>query len=217
MPEFVSTRKAGFASAALLLAISGCLGTQVYPNLQQHLISLRPGDLEASGIAFLTPSTVTGQEQEKQAVALTFADVMKKERPGLRVVTLAETLGAVNRVGLADDYRHMYDHYRDTGLFPDNVLWQIGQAAGARYLAQLKLQGFSQGSKNRFGLLGLRLVETQYADVRVFLQIWDSRDGSIAWEAMQELRISLDTTSDEPVMLRELLERSARDLVARLP
>ena len=142
---------------------------------------------------------------------------MKAERPLLKVVTLAETLGAVNRVGLADDYRHMYEHYRDTGLFPNNVLSQIGRAAGARYLAQLKLQGFSQGSKNRFGLLGLRLVETQYADVRVFLQIWDSRDGSIAWEAMQELRISLDTTSDEPVMLRELLERSARDLVARLP
>jgi hypothetical protein len=34
---------------------------------------------------------------------------------------------------------------------------------------------------------------------------------------MQELRISLDTTSDQPVMLRELLKKSAHDLVARLP
>jgi hypothetical protein len=34
---------------------------------------------------------------------------------------------------------------------------------------------------------------------------------------MQELRISLDSTRDAPVMLRELLQRSARDLVARLP
>ena len=57
----------------------------------------------------------------------------------------------------------------------------------------------------------------QYADVRVFLQIWDSRDGSIAWEAMQELRISLDSTRDEPVMLRELLKKSAHDLISRLP
>jgi hypothetical protein len=202
----------------LLLLLAGCATPPKYfPNLQQHAISLRSGQLESGGIAFITPSTVTGQEQEKEGVALTFADVMKIERPTLKVVTLAETLGALNRVGLADDYRHMYEHYRDTGLFPDNVLRQIGRAAGVRYLAQLKLQGFSQSSKNRFGVLGLRLVETQYADVRVFLQIWDSRDGSIAWEAMQELRISLDTTSDEPVNLRELLERSARDLFARLP
>jgi len=203
---------------ALLVLLAGCsTSAHYYPTLQQQIISLRSGDLEAAGVAFITPSTVTGQEQEKEGVALTFADVMKEQRPALKVVTLAETLGAVNRAGLADDYRNMYQHYRATGLFPAGVLRQIGQAAGARYLAQLKLQGFSQGSKNRFGLLGLRLVETQYADVRLFVQIWDSRDGSIAWEAMQELRISLDSTRDEPVMLRKLLERSARDLVARLP
>lgn len=202
----------------LILALSGCsTAPHFFPTLQQQVISLRKGDLEAAGLAFITPSTVTGQEQEKQAVALTFADVMKSARPALKVITLAETLGAVNRAALADDYRHMYEHYRDTGLFPDAVLRRVGKAAGARYLAQLKLQGFSQGAKNRFGFLGLRLVETQYADVRLFLQIWDSRDGSIAWEAMQELRIALDTTSEEPVMLRKLLERSARDLVARLP
>lgn len=202
----------------LVLLLAGCSTPPHYfPTLQQQVISLRKGDLESAGIAFITPSTVTGQEQEKQAVALTFADVMKGERPALKVITLAETLGAVNKADLADGYRHMYEHYRDTGLFPNEILRRVGAAAGARYLAQLKLQGFSQGSKNRFGFLGLRLVETQYADVRLFLQIWDSRDGSIAWEAMQELRISLDTTSDEPVVLRELLERSARDLVARLP
>ncbi len=202
----------------LVLALAACsTPAHFFPTFQQHAISLREGQLEAGGVAFITPSTVTGQEQEKQGVALTFADVMKRDRPRVKVVTLAETLGAVNRAGLANPYRHMYEHYGDTGLFPHEVLRQVGSAAGVRYLAQLKLQGFSQGSKNRFGLLGLRLVETQYADVRVFLQIWDSLDGSIAWEAMQELRISLDTTSDEPVMLRELLERSARDLVARLP
>jgi hypothetical protein len=202
----------------LLVLLAGCsTAPHYFPTFQQHAISLREGQLEKGGVAFITPSTVTGQEQEKQGVALTFADVMKLERPGLRVITLAETLGAVNRVGLADDYRHMYEHYGDTGLFPNSVLRQVGKAAGVRYLAQLKLQGFSQGSKNRFGIFGLRLVETQYADVRVFLQIWDSLDGSIAWEAMQELRISLDTTSDEPVMLRELLKRSAQDLISRLP
>jgi hypothetical protein len=200
------------------LLLSGCsTAPHFFPTLQQHSVSLKGGELEAGGLAFITPSTVTGQEQEKEGVALTFADVMKRARPALKVVTLAETLGAVNRAGLADEYRHMYEHYRATSLFPDGVLRQVGKAAGARYLAQLKLQGFSQGAKDRFGVLGLRLVETQYADVRVFVQIWDSRDGSIAWEAMQELRISLDTTRDAPVNLRELLERSARDLIARLP
>jgi hypothetical protein len=202
----------------LVSLLSGCsTAPQFFPTLQEQVISLRKGDLEAAGLAVITPSTVTGQEQEKQAVALTFADVLKAERPALKVTTLAETLGAVNKVGLADGYKRMYEDYRDTGLFSAEALRRVASATGARYLAQLKLQGFAQSAKNRFAILGLRLVETQYADVRLFLQIWDSRDGSIAWEAMQELRIALDTTSEEPVMLRKLLEHSARDLIAKLP
>jgi hypothetical protein len=208
---------AAWVLAAFFLMLAGCGSTQIYPSLQEHRISLRPGDLDASGIAFLTPSTVTGQEQEKQAVAFTFADVIKHERQGLRVVTLAETLGAINNAGLADAYKRMYDDYRDTGLLSGNVLKQIGAATGARYLAQLKLQGFSQGSKERFGALGFRIVETQFAHVRLFFQIWDSTDGSIAWEGMQEMRISQESMTEEPVMQRTVLERTAHDLIAKLP
>jgi hypothetical protein len=208
---------AAWVLAAFFLMLAGCGSTQIYPSLQEHRISLRPGDLDASGIAFLTPSTVTGQEQEKQAVAFTFADVIKHERQGLRVVTLAETLGAINNAGLADAYKRMYDDYRDTGLLSGNVLKQIGAATGARYLAQLKLQGFAQGAKERFGTLGFRIVETQYAHVRLFFQIWDSRDGTIAWEGMQEMRISHESVTEEPVMLRTVLERTAKDLIAKLP
>jgi len=132
-------------------------------------------------------------------------------------VTLAETLGAINKAGLADAYKRMYDDYRDTGLLSRDVLKQIGAATGARYLAQLKLQGFGQGAKERFGALGLRIVETQFAHVRLFFQIWDSSDGTIAWEGMQEMRISQDTVTEEPVMLRAMIERTAHDLIAKLP
>jgi hypothetical protein len=205
------------ATAALIAGLAACAGTQIYPNFQEHQVSLRPGDLESAGVAFITPSTVTGQEQEKQAVALTFADVMKRERQKLRVVTLAETLSAVNKAGLADDYRRMYDDYRDTGLLKQDTLRRVSAATGTRYLVQLKLQGFDQGGKERFGVFGLRIVETKFAHVRLFLQIWDSTDGSIAWEGMQEMRISQETITEEPVMQRVVLERTARDIVARLP
>jgi hypothetical protein len=209
-------------SIGILLVASalaaGCSTPLVfYPKVQEQVISLRKGDLESAGIAFITPSTVTGQEQEKEAVALTFTDVLKTERPTLKVSTLAETLGAVNKAGFADGYKRMYEDYRDTGLFPAPALQRIGAATGVRYVAQLKLQTFSESYKGRFGLLGLRLVDTQYADVRLFLQIWDSRDGSIAWEAMQELRIARESSSEEPLMLRRMVEHSAQELIARLP
>ena len=204
--------------ALITLALAGCsLAPVEYPKLNEQPLSLRKGDLEASGIAFVTPASVTGQEQEKQAVALTFTDVMTAARPKVRVVTLPETLSAVNRAGLADAYRRMYQDYRTTGLLSADVLRQLGSATGVRYIAQLNLQGFAQNSKNRLGVFGLRIIDTQLGDLRLYLQIWDSKDGTIAWEAMQELRIAMDTTREQPIMLRTLLERSAQDLVAKVP
>lgn len=205
------------ATLCLLFVIGGCFGTQIYPTLEQRIISLKAGELEASGVAFITPSTATGQEEEKQAAALIFAEVLKRDRPKIRVVTLAETLGAVNKAGLAETYKGMYEDYRDTGLFARDALRQISKVTGARYIAQLKLQQFNQGDKERFGILGLRIVETRYAGIRLFFQIWDSRDGTIAWESTQETQYSHDTVRESPVTFRTVLERTAKDLIAILP
>jgi hypothetical protein len=160
---------------------------------------------------------VTGQEEEKQAVALIFAQVLRDERPGLSVVTLAEALSAINKAGLSDDYKRMYEEYRDTGLFKSAMLRRIGELAGVRYVAQIKLQGFTQGAKERFGAFGFRLVETRYANVRMFLQIWDAEDGTIAWEGIQETLYSREGINEEPITLQLAVERAARNLVKTLP
>ena len=197
--------------------LTGCFSAQIFPTRHDNLISLRKGDLEAAGIAFITPSAATGQEEEKQAVALTFTDIMKQERPRIRVVTLAGALGAINKAGLAEDYRRMYDDYRYTGLFERDMLRKLGTITGTRYIAQLKLQRFGQGEKERFGALGFRIIETRYASLRLFFQIWDSTDGTIAWEGMQETHYSQDTFAEKAVSLRIVVEHTARDLISRLP
>lgn len=207
----------GLAMIGIIL-LTGCVGgTQIYPTLQQRGISLSAGDLEAHGIGYLTPSAATGQEEEKQAVALVFAEVMQQMRPNIRVVPLAETLGVVNKSGLADAYIRMYNDYRESGLLKREVLQQVGKATGVRYLAQIKLQGFGQSSSGRWGTMGFRVVETRSAHVRLFFQIWDSTDGSVAWEATQELHYSYDTLSERQLTLPKVVGRAAEDLVSKLP
>jgi len=62
-----------------------------------------------------------------------------------------------------------------------------------------------------------RTMSVQRADELSYPFIWDARAGGIAWEGTQELRHAHDTMSEEPIMLRTVLERTARDLIARLP
>jgi hypothetical protein len=197
------------------LVLAGC--TQRYATVEQRAIALNAGDLESGGVAFITPSTVTTQEEEKQAVALIFAEVLRRERPKVRAVTLPETLSAVNRAGLAEEYKAMYADYRDTGLFKRDMLRKVGELTGARYVAQLKLQGWGAGAKERFGALGFRILETKTASARIFLQVWDSRDGTIAWEGINEVNFSQEDVREKSVTLKETLELAAQELLARLP
>jgi hypothetical protein len=53
--------------------------------------------------------------------------------------------------------------------------------------------------------------------MRVFLQIWDSADGSVAWEGIDELTFAVDTGQEKPISFRAVAERAAQDLVKRLP
>lgn len=197
--------------------LCGCVIPQIYPSAQYRQISLDPKDLQTHGLAFITPSTVTGQEEEKQAVALTFSEVLIKERPDIRCITLAETLNAVNQAGLAEDYKRMFEDYRDTGIFKRDILRKVGEATKTRYVAQIKLASFSQSSDTRFGIFGLRLLVTQHAHIRLFFQVWDTQDGRIAWEGVNEMHYAVDVITEKSVTLKIVIERVARDLVASLP
>ena len=203
-----------FAVAAALL---GCAIPQTHSSIQHRALTLQPQDLERHGLAFITPSTVTGQEEEKQAVALTFSEVLKKKRPDIPVMTLPQTLSAVNQSGVEDSYRRMFEDYRDTGLFKLDSLQSVSRATGMRYLGQLKLSGFTQGSDGRLGVFGLRVFSTKIARLRLFFQIWDSKDGSIAWEGMEELEYTEDTPKERTVTLKKVIDKAASDLIERLP
>jgi len=198
--------------------LSGCANSnQLHSTTQVRAIKLESQALKASGIAFITPTSVTGQEEDKQSLALAFTEVLKLSRPDLYILPLPETLGAINTAGLAGEYRQMLDDSRLTGVFSRETLQKISHVTGARYLAQLKLGGFGQGLQERWGFLGIRLVETQSTSLRIYLQIWDGENGTIAWEGSQELTASIDTLKNAPISFKDAVDQSAKELIPRLP
>lgn len=219
--EFSPVRPAPSAPRALLLALlcsillSGCFS--VFTTQEHRNFALSIQDVQEHGIAFITPSSITGQEQDRQALALTFAQVLQEKRPDMRVVTLPETLGILNRADMLADYKMMYEDYADTGIFSRPVLKKISDLTGSRFLAQLKLSGFEQGSSQRFGVFGLRLLETKRANLRIFLQIWDGQEGEIAWEGYEEVIMSSETFTEKGVMFYDVARTIAERMMANIP
>ena len=203
----------------LLLLLAGCstVGNQIRPTTVQKNLSLQPGALQQYGVAFLTPSTVTGQEQDQQALALIFAEHMRTQLSAVRVISLPESLGAINSAGLAPEYRKMVEDYRETGIFPRDMLTKVGRAIGTRYLVQLKLAAFSQDMRERVSVLGVRLFQTLHANIRLYVQIWDADTGTIAWEGSEELSYAYDSSAELPVTFRRVVEEAAQQLIQNLP
>ena len=223
-------RQAGASANRMRMLVAGCLlgmsllpigcgtlGSQIVPTSLHKTLTLKAGDLDRHGLALLLPATVTGQEQDRHSLALIFGENVQERLPAVRVVTLPEALGAINRAGLADEYRRLVEHYRETGIFRRDGLRDIGSAIGVRYLLQLKLAHFSRDLRERFTLFGLRLYQTQYANIRLDVQIWDAVEGVIAWEAVEELNYAYDSGAERPVTFQQIVRVAANDIIALLP
>ena len=214
---------AGTAALGLALLSSGCATDRIRSSTEQihssthaPALGLTGKDLQA-GVAFITPSSITGQEEDRQTLALAFAEKLRSSRPDLRCVTLPETLSAINRAGLSGEYKRMFEDSRLTGMFERETLQKVARATGVRYLAQLKLGAFRQESKGRWGVLGVRMLETKSATIRLFLQIWDSQDGAVVWEGSAELTLAHESLAEDAVTLQQAVEASAGEFLTRLP
>lgn len=212
------------AAMGLTILLSACANQKLAENTKQSApttqvlaIALRSEDLRTGGLAIITPSSATGQEEDRQALALAFTEVLLNVRPDLRIVPLPQTLSAINRKGLTREYRQMFEDYRLAGIFDNEALQKVARVTETRYVAQLKLGAFRQESKDRFGILGLRVLQTKTSTIRLFLQIWDSTDGSVAWEGAQESTLSHESMAEEYVSMKSIVQESARELLARLP
>jgi hypothetical protein len=206
----------GFVLCCVLLACSvGGGQTRSASKVSAPLIA--PGLIEEHGLAFLTPTARYDREEDKHALALVFASTLSELRPAVRVVPLAQTLGAVNRAGLLRQYQKMYESYAATGVLERDTLAKLRGVTGARYFCLLQLGEFTQPATATSGAITLPGRGAPAAHIRLFVQIWDSVEGTIAWEGINEVSYGAEPGNGRGATFSSVVERAARDLVAKLP
>ena len=222
-------RRAGLKAALLCLAVllaacgrfqhSTSASTDPGGTAPAVIADARRPSLQAGGLAILTPTADPAHEEDRQTVAAVFTRTLTELRPELSPIPLAKTLSSSNAAGLADAYGRMYTGYKVSGVFDAELLRKIGPAVGVRYFAQLKLAAYDESSSGgMFSFMGLSLGRQQTADVRLYLEIWDSVDGTIVWEKSEEdseKKHSLILT--RTVKMDDLVEAVTKDLIKRLP
>lgn len=171
--------------------------------------------LEGHGLAFLTPTSASAHDEDRQALALAFANRFSAMRPEVRTVPLAQTLGAINRASLTRSYLKMYETFAVTGVMDRDMLAKLRGVCGARYFALLQLAEFRRFSDTPANGFPLSPRSEPGMRIRLFLQIWDSTDGTVAWEGVNELSQISRNGSDQT--FSSMVERIAAELVVRMP
>ena len=53
--------------------------------------------------------------------------------------------------------------------------------------------------------------------MRLFFQVWDSHNGTIAWEGSSEINYSFDTITNNAISFKTIVQMTAIELVKDMP
>ncbi|NWF91694.1 MAG: hypothetical protein HXY46_02155 [Syntrophaceae bacterium] len=200
-----------------ILSLFGCAG----PFRQAKFFVERPYsepdfNLKGVRIGFLTPSSALGLEEDRWILLNILADTFKEMREDVEVIPPSRILSLINQSGMAEEYNRMIHLYHTSGVFDKTILQKIKKAIGVQFLVHLKLASFNQYAFTRLSTFGLRVIDSQEAKMRIFMQIWDV-EGRIVWESSAEGIITQEEFRARPISFNELAKATSRKLIEKLP
>lgn len=207
----------------------GCAGPMKQLSLDSHESSQAPNFsaqdlvngkvliLPAIGVSELAYNYKASELAYKAIVGDILAQTIRELRKEIPVTTPDQTISLINEKDMTKDYSELMKEYRETGILKKKPSAKIAGLTGSRYLMLPVLGEHDTHRDTRLAFFGLRLAETREADLRLFLQIWDSTKGELVWQGTGSATIATDNFLSVPVLTEELARRIWRDLVPKIP
>ncbi len=118
---------------------------------------------------------------------------------------------------MAREYNEAIKDFQITGVLDQKILTKIHEVMGVQYLVYLSLNSFNQYPSTRLSTLGLRLIDSQTATLRLFVRIIQASQGRIVWEGSAEGIITREDFRARPITLNEFGQLACQKLVEDLP
>jgi hypothetical protein len=206
-----------FAVCLSLLGLCGCAG----PFKQAQFLvneSFRAPDFHLAGsrVGFITLSSANRSE-DRSIVTDLLGKILQEKRGEIEVLPLSQSLSLINRAGMAKEYNEAIREYQTSGILDKKIITSLGELLNVHYLLHLNLIYFDQYTSTRFSLLGLRAIDSQSAKMRLFVQILQTDQGTIVWEASGEGIITREEFRAKPISFHEIARLACQRLAEKLP
>ena len=205
-----------------LTLVTGCLGsiygwqvrttsTEIPPSFDLTMLGREP-------VAILGALTMPGLHGNEMPLDLLLEEVVQKVAPEIHVIGARHSMSQINQQGLAAEYTQMRIDAELSYILNREALKKIGTAIGARFVFQPRLAAFAQVMTDRwtFPALGVLLMQTRSADLRVSLQLWDTQTGELLWVSMAEGTLQSEAASRDYVYFEDAARVALGSIIADL-
>jgi hypothetical protein len=204
----------------MLALVTGCLGSiygwQVRTTSTPLPPSFNPAILGQEPVAILGALAMPGLHGNEMPLDYLLEEVLKKVAPQVNVVSSRHSMSQINQQGLAADYTQMRMDAEQSYILNREALKKIGTSIGARYVFQPRLAAFAQAMTDRwtFPALGILVMQTRSADLRVSLQLWDAKTGELLWVSMAEGTLQSEAASRDYVYFEDAARVALGSMIA---
>ena len=157
-----------------------------------------------------------GLRGNEVGLAHTFGEILHIVAPQIRIVSPLHSLSQINQQGLAAEYTQMRADAEQSHILNHDSLKKIGTAIGARFVFQPRLAAFSQIMYDRwtFPAFGVVISQTRQCDLRISVQLWDTKTGELLWASMAEGTMQSEAFAKDPVYLEDAIRVTLGSIVA---
>lgn len=204
----------------VLAVMTGCsssiYGWQVRTNSTAFSPSFDPGSLGKEPVAVLGALTMPGLRGNEVGLDYMLGEVLHRVAPQLHIVSQQQTISQINQQGLAVEYNQMRVDAEQSHILNRDPLKKVGMAIGARYVFQPRLASFTQTMYDRWTFPGFGVVvsQTRQSNLRMSVQLWDTKTGELLWASMAEGTMQSEALAKDPVYLEDAVRVTLGSIVS---
>lgn len=204
----------------VLAVMTGCsssiYGWQVRTNSTAFSPSFDPGSLGKEPVAVLGALTMPGLRGNEVGLDYMLGEVLHRVAPQLHIVSQQQTISQINQQGLAVEYNQMRVDAEQSHILNRDPLKKVGMAIGARYVFQPRLASFTQTMYDRWTFPGFGVVvsQTRQSNLRMSVQLWDTKTGELVWASMAEGTMQSEALAKDPVYLEDAVRVTLGSIIA---
>ena len=171
----------GFAAVATLL-VSACtapISTQV------NITDPAPQTLRVQSLAVLPITVDPGLEAYGRGAGEEMYAALRAAHRGLTIVAPAQALERLNNARATTTYANLIEEYEETGQLNPELVRELGDAVGARYMLNLRLTYAEEAGYGPGDFVGE--VEYRGQGLRLIAQLWDGERGVLEWRTVGDV------------------------------